>query len=110
MLGKLLQLYLRHVHERVNLAFGALKVLDAERVDSDHLDTGFVADFEDLSVAVKTMCNKSHASWSYSGKCLEPQAVSFYSLNMVISREPPISVHHKSYMLRDGTLPKGTDE
>lgn len=37
-----------HVHERVNFVFGPLEVFDAEGVDGDDFDAGFVADFKDL--------------------------------------------------------------
>jgi hypothetical protein len=39
------ELHLGHVHERIDLEFGALEVLDAERVDGDHFDTTLITDF-----------------------------------------------------------------
>jgi hypothetical protein len=47
-LGHLGQLHLGHVHERIDLKFGALEVLNAERVDCDHFDTTLITDFENL--------------------------------------------------------------
>lgn len=48
MLRDLSKLDFGHVHERVDLEPGALKVLDAECVYRDDFDTRFVADFKDL--------------------------------------------------------------
>lgn len=48
MLRHLGQLHLGHVHESIDLEFGAFEVLDTERVDCDHLDTTFITDFQDL--------------------------------------------------------------
>lgn len=48
MLGHLFKFDFCHCHQRTDLVFGALEVLDAERVDSNDLDASFVADFENL--------------------------------------------------------------
>ena len=48
MLGKLQELEFRHGHQGIDFIFGAFEVFNAEGVDGDDLDTGFVTDFEDL--------------------------------------------------------------
>jgi hypothetical protein len=53
MLGQLLQLHLRHGHERINFMLRALEVLYAECVDGDNLDASLVADFEDLEALLE---------------------------------------------------------
>jgi hypothetical protein len=53
MLGQLLQLHLRHGHERVDFMLRALEVLYAEGVDGDNLDTSLIADFEDLKALLE---------------------------------------------------------
>ena len=50
MLHELLELDLGHSHQSLDLVFGPVEVLDAEGVDRDDLDSGLVADFEDLFV------------------------------------------------------------
>lgn len=48
MLGDLLKLDLGHGHERIDLVLGALEVLNAKGIDSNHLDARLVADLEYL--------------------------------------------------------------
>ena len=50
-LSQLLELDLGHGHQRVHLVFGALEVLNAERVDGHHLDAGLVANLQNLGAS-----------------------------------------------------------
>jgi len=48
MIHKLLKLGLGHVHKALYLSFWSIKVLQAEGIDCDNLDSTLVADFQDL--------------------------------------------------------------
>lgn len=106
--SQLLELDLGHGHERVDFMLGALEVLDAESVDSHDLDAGFVANLEYLRVWSIWQCTP----WwcTYTSERLKTQVVPFYSLNVVISRKPPVAVHHEGNMLRNRPLLKRANE
>lgn len=51
MLCQLSEFELRQLHEGIYFVLRAFEILNAEGIDGDHLDTGLVANFQDLAGA-----------------------------------------------------------
>lgn len=118
--GELLELDLGELHEALHLVLGAVEVLDAERVYSYGLDAGLVANLHYLSGRdgwsaidwdlIPGARSGSRAVLTNPSECLEAAVMTFYRLHTVISRIPPVAIHLKGHMLRDGPLLEGADE
>jgi hypothetical protein len=87
----------------------ALEVFYAECVYGHDLDSGLVADFEDLG-SVSRVYGQSEVDLPYPCQRFKSQIVPFYGLNVVIPRKPPVSVHDKRNMLWNWALLERSNE
>jgi hypothetical protein len=83
--SKLLQLDFGHLEESLDLVAGSLKVGHGKGVDGDDLDAERIRHFED------------------AGQGDEALAVALEGFHAPVARVPPVAVHHKRDMFRDGT-------
>lgn len=111
MFCKLAKFELRQLHESVDLMLRTLEVLDTEGVDGDDLDTGFIADLQDLvEFSQPQQQHTRRVGMSYPSKSLESHIVSLYCLNVLFASEASVSIHHECNMLGYRALFDGADE